>query len=105
MSCEFLVSSFEKKMSHEMHSEPETRNSKLRQLRWRCRRGMLELDILLDGFLQHGYAALDQEQRADFERLLALPDQELLEYLLGTKTATEGSLAHVIACIRNAALP
>ncbi len=88
-----------------MHSEPETRNSKLRQLRWRCRRGMLELDILLDGFLQHGYAALDQEQRADFERLLALPDQELLEYLLGTKTATEGSLAHVIACIRNAALP
>lgn len=88
-----------------MHSEPETRNSKLRQLRWRCRRGMLELDILLDGFLQHGYAALDQEQRADFERLLALPDQELLEYLLGTKTATEGSLAHVIVCIRNASLP
>lgn len=77
----------------------------LRKLAWRCRRGMLELDILLTDFLKRGYGALDERQRADFERLLALPDQELLEYLLGTKQAMDGDLAHVIACIRHAAVP
>ncbi len=77
----------------------------LRKLAWRCRRGMLELDILLTDFLQRGYGALDERQRADFERLLALPDQELLEYLLGTKQSMDGELAHVIACIRRTAIP
>lgn len=76
-----------------------------RKLAWRCRRGMLELDILLSDFVQRGYDALDERQRADFARLLALPDQELLEYLLGTKQARDGDLAHVIACIRHAAVP
>lgn len=79
--------------------------SEERRLAWRCRRGMLELDILLTDFLQSGYGTLDERQRADFERLLALPDQELLEYLLGMKQATDGDLAHVIACIRYAAVP
>ena len=74
------------------------------RLAWRCRRGMLELDILLTDFLQSGYGALDERQRVDFERLLALPDQELLEYLLGSQQATDGDLAHVIACIRHTAI-
>lgn len=91
-----------------MDSQPATRNSKLsrqRRLHWRCRRGLLELDLLLEGFLRHGYAALDERQRSAFERLLALPDQELLEYLLGTRQPTDGDLAHVITCIRHAAVP
>lgn len=92
-------------MNRDMHSESETRHSKQRRLRWRCRRGMLELDILLEEFLHRGYAALDERQQSDFERLLALPDQELLEYLLGNRQSTDGDLAHVIACIRHAAVP
>lgn len=75
-----------------------------RRLAWRCRRGMLELDILLESFLQRGYAALDGQQKQDFERLLALPDQELLEYLLGVNQSMDGDLAHVIACIRHTAV-
>ncbi|MEW6646962.1 MAG: succinate dehydrogenase assembly factor 2 [Pseudomonadota bacterium] len=75
-----------------------------RRLVWRCRRGMLELDLLLEGFLQRGYAALNERQQRDFQRLLELPDQELLEYLLGSKQATDGDLAHVIACIRHTAV-
>lgn len=75
------------------------------RLVWRCRRGMLELDILLTDFLQNGYGALDERRQRDFERLLELPDQELLEYLLGSTQATDGDLAHVIACIRDTAIP
>jgi len=66
---------------------------------------MLELDLLLEGFLRRGYGALDERQQRDFERLLELPDQELLEYLLGSTQAKDGDLAHVIACIRHAAVP
>ena len=55
----------------------------LAQLKWRCRRGMLELDTLLQRFLKAGYAELDARQRKVFFELLDYPDQELLELLLG----------------------
>lgn len=62
------------------------------RLRWKCRRGMLELDLLLQGFLDDGYDELDEAGRAEFEALLALPDQELFELLL----AGEGELVEAI---------
>lgn len=92
-------------MNQAAPAEPESSNCKQRRLHWRCRRGMLELDILLEEFLRHGYAALAPRQHADFERLLELPDQELLEYLLGHRQPMDGDLAHVIACIRHTAVP
>lgn len=58
------------------------------QLRWRCRRGMLELDILLNDFLDKGYERLEQQEQAVFQRLLEYSDQPLIQLLLGqTKTA------------------
>jgi antitoxin CptB len=58
------------------------------QLRWRCRRGMLELDILLNDFLDKGYEELEQQEREVFQRLLEYSDQSLIHLLLGqTKTA------------------
>ena len=38
------------------------------RLRWAARRGMLELDLLLNGFLDHGYARLTPEQQTVFQR-------------------------------------
>ncbi len=52
------------------------------RLHWKCRRGMLELDLLLRGFLDSGYGELDEAGKAEFEALLELPDQELFELLL-----------------------
>lgn len=75
------------------------------RLRWRCRRGMLELDLLLSGFLERGYAGLNAEQRQAFERLLNTPDQELLEYLLGQRQAREGLQHELIQAIRHTAGP
>jgi len=73
------------------------------RLRWRCRRGMLELDLLLQGFLERGYAQLDAAQQEDFIRLLELPDQVLVEYLLGMAEIKERELVDVIERIRHAA--
>jgi len=51
-------------------------------LRWRCRRGMRELDLLLGGWLERSWAAADAGMRAAFLRLLEAPDPQLADWLL-----------------------
>ncbi|MDH5299879.1 MAG: succinate dehydrogenase assembly factor 2 [Gammaproteobacteria bacterium] len=70
------------------------------RLRWACRRGMLELDILLESFLEKGYARLSMEQKLVFQQLLDFPDQELLELCLGKVQAESDELQDVIEKIR-----
>lgn len=72
---------------------------RLRRLRWQCRRGMLELDLLLRGFVDQGYAQLDAEGQATFERLLRLPDPVIHDWLMGRGEPTDPLLASLIAQI------
>ena len=53
------------------------------KLRWRCRRGMKELDLLLERFLAQAFDDLNDEQLDLLERLLESPDQDLLGWLSG----------------------
>ena len=53
------------------------------RLRWRCRRGMKELDLLLACWLEQRWAGADDERRRDFEWLLEQPDPDLADWLLG----------------------
>ena len=71
--------------------------------RWRCRRGMLENDLLLNSFLEHGYDGLDQEGRDAFERLLGYPDNLLLDLLLGRQATVDKGIARLVPLIRAAA--
>jgi len=75
------------------------------RLRWQCRRGMRELDVLLQGFLDRGYAQLSDHQRATFEHLLTSNDNRLLEYLMGRSQHADREVADVIERIRHAARP
>ena len=61
----------------------ELLSSETAKLRWRCRRGMRELDVLLITFLTQSYESLPVEQKNIFSELLELPDPELHEHLLG----------------------
>lgn len=56
------------------------------RLRWQCRRGLLELDILLGDFLEMRYAGLTASQQVDFVRLLSYPDQQLLHWFTDQET-------------------
>ncbi|ARU31232.1 hypothetical protein CAP31_05740 [Sulfuriferula sp. AH1] len=47
------------------------------ELRWRCRRGMLELDTVLTAFLETGYPRLNPVQQQAFAELLMLDDMAL----------------------------
>ena len=73
------------------------------RLAWQCRRGMLELDLLLQAFLDRCYDALPPQQQRAFERLLTYPDQLLLEYAMGRRLPADPELAHVVTCLRAAA--
>lgn len=52
------------------------------QLRWRCRRGMLELDIILSEFFDKHYASLTTEEKQEFQLLLEQQDTTLLAWLV-----------------------
>ncbi len=71
----------------------------MEKLRWRCRRGLLELDLLLGGFLQERYAGLPPVDQRAFEELLALPDTDLLACLQGQKNPPQG-LEDIVRKIR-----
>ena len=53
------------------------------RVRWRCRRGLLELDLILNGFLETRYARLDADQRRLFDELLEVADNDLLDLAMG----------------------
>ncbi len=55
----------------------------LDRVRWRCRRGLLELDLLLKGFLERSYDRLGSEERAVFVELLEQADNDLLDLAMG----------------------
>lgn len=64
-------------------------NDSQRRLRWQCRRGLLELDLLLSWFLEERYAALDPAGQDVFRDLLQQPDPALLGWLQGQETPPE----------------
>jgi antitoxin CptB len=53
------------------------------RLRWRCRRGMKELDLLLTRYLDDSWPAASPAERAAFEAFLELPDPDIAGLLLG----------------------
>lgn len=68
----------------------------LERARWRCRRGMLELDIVLQRFLDRDYLQLNNQQLEQFERLLDLPDNDLWDLITGRQVATDSRLLIVL---------
>jgi antitoxin CptB len=68
----------------------------LRRLLWHCRRGMKELDLLLTRYVRERYVAAPAAHQAAFAVLLALPDPEIADFLLGYATPSDPDLAAVV---------
>ena len=73
------------------------------RLRWQCRRGMLELDELLQSYLDRRYLHADVHEQDAFRTLLTLSDQELFDFFFGALSPADAKLCDVIAQIRRAA--
>jgi antitoxin CptB len=71
----------------------------LSRLRWRCRRGMRELDQLLARWLDQAYPTADAQQCAVFENLLACEDDQLWRWFIGRETPGEKDLGELVGRI------
>lgn len=66
--------------------------AELRRLRWRCRRGMRELDQLMLRYLDHRWREAGAIERATFERLLDTDDDRLWRWFMGREPVSEKDL-------------
>jgi antitoxin CptB len=74
----------------------------LERVRWRSRRGLLELDIVLGRFIETYYAQLDQTERQAFEEMLDMPDNPLWDMIAGRQEATQAEQQALLEKIRAA---
>ena len=77
-----------------------TENSVPRALRWRCRRGMRELDSLLGNWLETRWEDADANLRSGFEALVREEDDQLWDWLLGRSRPQGEDLQAVVDDIR-----
>jgi antitoxin CptB len=71
------------------------------RIAWRCRRGLLELDLLLGGFWTARRATLQPDETAAFERLLNLSDREIADRLQADAPQGDAELETLLDCLRH----
>lgn len=69
------------------------------RLRWRSRRGMLELDLLLLPFYDEVFASLDDTDQAVFIRLLEQDDPDLLSWFSRNATSEDEEMQEMVETI------
>jgi antitoxin CptB len=84
-----------------IESNSDSSNAELSRLKWRCRRGMRELDVLLERFLERQYSVASSEIQLAFARLLSLPDPEIFALILGRQITENPELRDVIQRLRH----
>jgi len=72
----------------------------INRLRWACRRGMLELDLILLPFLENRFGQLSAEQQQLFETLLRCEDQDLFSWFLHRVEPEDPELKIIVDIIR-----
>ncbi|HXN15954.1 MAG TPA: succinate dehydrogenase assembly factor 2 [Usitatibacter sp.] len=72
----------------------------LQRLKWKSRRGLLELDLIFERFWAGAGAELAQAQPKALERLLTMPDNDLLDLVMGRAEIPDESLRAVVETLR-----
>jgi succinate dehydrogenase flavin-adding protein (antitoxin of CptAB toxin-antitoxin module) len=70
------------------------------RIRWHCRRGMLELDLVLAAFLEQHFDSLGPRSLATLRTLLELPDPELFDLVMGRGHAEGADERELVALMR-----
>ena len=81
---------------------PEVRHARIT---WRCRRGMRELDLLLEKFLLSGLTSRDDDDLDRLEHLLTQPDQDILAWLTSAVSSEDGESRRIVTGSRRSIYP
>jgi antitoxin CptB len=76
----------------------------INRMRWAARRGMLELDLMLEPFVTARYGDLDDTDRYRFQQLLLCEDQDLFTWMLQREQPADEELAAIVRKILEFAL-
>ncbi|AWB67055.1 succinate dehydrogenase assembly factor 2 family protein [Saccharobesus litoralis] len=68
----------------------------LNKVRWACRRGMLELDVIFNPFVENHYSNLPEEEQVTFRKLLVCDDPELFAWFMGHEDCPKPEFAALI---------
>ncbi len=71
------------------------------RLRWLCRRGMKELDLVTTGYLENYYNDADESEQSSFRALLDMQDPDLFALLVGSKSSDDDNITGLIQKLRS----
>ena len=81
-------------MSSQAYSETD-----INRLHWHCRRGMLELDVLLLPFLKERFRGLELQDQQRFEKLIACEDQDIFSWVMRHAEPEDADLKRIVELI------
>ena len=73
----------------------------IERIKWHCRRGLLELDLVLERFVSRHLGGLDAAQTDVFKELLAYEDNDLLDMVMGRAEPLNVQLCAVLEMMRS----
>ena len=76
--------------------------SEMARLKWKCRRGMKELDLLLERYLDTRYPGADAAEQSAFRELLDMQDLVLFAFVVGRERPNTEELCRVVEALRRA---
>ena len=68
------------------------------RLRWKCRRGLLELDLVLQGYFEKHF---EEEDASTLNELLDLPDNDLWDFVSGRRDDYDARFGGIVARLRS----
>ena len=71
----------------------------INRMRWASRRGMLELDLVLEPFVVASYAGLDEQDRQRFQQLMTCEDQDLFAWFMQREQPQDEELSAIVSKI------
>ena len=74
--------------------------SDMSRLRWRCRRGTKELDIVMNRYLQERYETASAEEQASFNALLDIEDPIIFDWLMDKTQAEDANLKALVEILK-----
>ncbi|MCZ2720823.1 succinate dehydrogenase assembly factor 2 [Marinomonas sp. 15G1-11] len=81
------------------------RSMEFNRLKWHCRRGMLELDILLEPFMEEVFETLGEEDKRCFRKLIECEDQDIFVWFMQKEVPTDPDLARIVKLILDRVQP
>ena len=86
-------------MAHQLASI-DTHDAAVRRMEWRCRRGMLEMDLLFIEFVSRYLPMLSDAQISALDKLLDLPDNQLWQLVSEPSDCTDEATEQVLTMLR-----